>query len=318
VGACCSLIRVALPAITANDRCSLPPQQTESAREAGPEAFQQHLAACVHHASAVLQGADLAGWHWLQCEACQKWRLVSGVCVRREGADKGGPAEIEGPHLNSVPHHCIPTLCALRACAWTTHTHTHMHRHLLLRGRLHRPRHPLLLLPQHRPGGRAGLRGAGRLGGSCGTAGGRLSGADHGRRVRGTMAAAECHQGSGFSRTRGRCNTRLANVPQCVLGCVCKSMLAMKLSYRPERHISAHSDTSGASAATLPQLGASIRAPTQGRAWMPLLPLTQHETEPGCKTGACALASARRTHRQGAGQKQAARFVCWLVLPGCQ
>ena len=51
--------------------------QIEKAREHGPEAFKQCLQAALDY-SKHAGGAEPLGWHWVACEACEQWRLVSG------------------------------------------------------------------------------------------------------------------------------------------------------------------------------------------------------------------------------------------------
>jgi hypothetical protein len=61
------------------------PQQIEAARDRGPEAFR------VEFQTALEKGqedsdATPPGWHWVLCDECQKWRMLSGVCERKCGS----------------------------------------------------------------------------------------------------------------------------------------------------------------------------------------------------------------------------------------
>lgn len=50
-------------------------------RAKGPEAFKEYFQGALVTARQVYaenSGADLPGWHWVGCDACEKWRLVTG------------------------------------------------------------------------------------------------------------------------------------------------------------------------------------------------------------------------------------------------
>jgi hypothetical protein len=54
--------------------------QIEEVRNQGPAAWQQYfqgiLATAQQHYNDT--GADMNMWHWVECEECKKWRLISG------------------------------------------------------------------------------------------------------------------------------------------------------------------------------------------------------------------------------------------------
>lgn len=53
--------------------------QIEAARQRGPEAFKQCVQEALQYAKTISPDAP-QGWHWVECDACTKWRLVSGAC----------------------------------------------------------------------------------------------------------------------------------------------------------------------------------------------------------------------------------------------
>jgi hypothetical protein len=64
--------------------------QIEKARDQGPEAFKQFFQGALASAQvAYAQGQDQPGWHWLMCEACKQWRLVTGALVFFGGGQLG-------------------------------------------------------------------------------------------------------------------------------------------------------------------------------------------------------------------------------------
>jgi hypothetical protein len=54
----------------------------EKVRAQGPEAFKAFFQGALANAQQSFneEGAAPPGWHWVECDACKKWRLVTGVC----------------------------------------------------------------------------------------------------------------------------------------------------------------------------------------------------------------------------------------------
>lgn len=58
----------------------------EKIRAQGPEAFKAFFQSALTSAQETYQkneGQDVPGWHWVECDACKKWRLVTGACLPR-------------------------------------------------------------------------------------------------------------------------------------------------------------------------------------------------------------------------------------------
>eukprot|EP00879_Flechtneria_rotunda_P017027 GHRR01017829.1.p1 GENE.GHRR01017829.1~~GHRR01017829.1.p1 ORF type:complete len:200 (+),score=42.31 GHRR01017829.1:402-1001(+) len=60
--------------------------QIERGRQQGPEAFRVMLANAIRQANSA--GKEPMGWHWVGCELCGKWRLVSGAAFYELGLER--------------------------------------------------------------------------------------------------------------------------------------------------------------------------------------------------------------------------------------